>query len=148
MDNLLRERIVQRTRAEARYLRGYQCMNMERFREYQKEFRAAYERCDYRKIGEVVQDTIQISDDTMRLIRKRMAITTRRAYLRVPNGSPRADGPGSSYGMSAPAIPQTPLPAKVAPLPMSSPVRPSPPPAPPAADGVGVAGTPLGPLHT
>lgn len=80
-DNVLRERIAARARAEARYLHGYQCMNMERFREYQKEFRAACERADYRKVGEIVQDTIEISNDTMRIIRKRRAIRARRSFL-------------------------------------------------------------------
>ena len=83
MDDQLHERIGKRTRAETRYLRGYQYMNMERFREYQKEFRAAYERADYRRIGEVVQDTIEISNDTMRIIRKRRAIAERRSFIRA-----------------------------------------------------------------
>lgn len=83
MDNLLHERIAKRTRAEVRYLRGYQCMNMERFREYQKEFQAACEQADYRKVSELVQDTIQISTDTMRIIGKRRAIATRHLFIRA-----------------------------------------------------------------
>jgi hypothetical protein len=83
MDDLLYERIAKRARAEIRYLRGYQCINMERFREYQNEFRAACARADYRKLGEVVQDTIQISNDTMRIIGKRRAIAARHSFTRA-----------------------------------------------------------------
>ena len=82
MDELLHERIAKRTRTETRYLRGYQYMNMERFREYQKDFYAAYERADFHKIGEVVQDAIQISNDTMRIIRKRRAVAARHSFIR------------------------------------------------------------------
>ena len=76
----VQERITKRTRAEVRYLRGYQRMNLERFRYYQGEFQAAHERSDFRKIHDVVQDTVTISNDTIRLIRKRMAITARRSF--------------------------------------------------------------------
>ncbi len=76
----LQDRITRRTRAEARYLRGYQCMNLERFRYYQDEFRAAHDCSDFRKMHEIVQDTVTITDDTIRLIRKRMAITARRSF--------------------------------------------------------------------
>jgi hypothetical protein len=91
MDNLLHERIAKRTRAEVRYLRGYQCMNMERFREYQNEFRVACEQADYRKVGELVQDTIQISTDTMRIIGKRRAITARHSFIRAQDTSRDSD---------------------------------------------------------
>jgi len=76
----LQDRITKRMRAEARYLRGYQCMNLERFRYYQDEFRAAHDCSDFRKMHEVVQDTVTITDDTIRLIRKRMAIIARRSF--------------------------------------------------------------------
>ena len=78
--NDLQERITKRTRAEVRYLRGYQRMNLERFRYYQSVFQEARERSDLRKMHDVVQDTVTISDDTIRLIRKRMAITARRSF--------------------------------------------------------------------
>jgi hypothetical protein len=83
--NDLQERITERTRAEVRYLRGYQRMNLERFRYYQSEFQAAQERFDLRKMHEIVQDTVTISNDTIRLIRKRMAITARRSFSFAPN---------------------------------------------------------------
>ena len=86
--NELQGRIAKRTRAEARYLRGYQCMNLERFRYYQEEFRAAHERSDFRKMHDVVQDSVTISNDTIRLIRKRMAITARRSFSFVANDAP------------------------------------------------------------
>jgi hypothetical protein len=78
--NDLQERITKRTRAEARYLRGYQRMNLERFRYYQSVFQEAREQSDFRKMHDVVQDTVTISNDTIRLIRKRMAITARRSF--------------------------------------------------------------------
>jgi hypothetical protein len=87
----LHERIAKRIRTEARYLRGYQCMNMERFREYQKEFRAACERADYRKVGEVVQDSIQISNDTARIIEKRRALAARHVFIHAQD-TPRGSG--------------------------------------------------------
>lgn len=124
MDDLLHERIIRRARAEVRYLRGYQCMNMERFREYQKDFRAACERADCRKIGEVVQDTIQISGDTMRFIRKRRAITARRSFVQMQD-SPTPPTPTVRRLFPVPEV--TPLPLH---------------PAPPAAGGGGAAGTP------
>jgi hypothetical protein len=86
----LRERITKRTRAEARYLRGYQCMNLERFRYYRDEFWAARERSDIRKMYEVVQDTVTISSDTIRLVRKRMAITARRSFISAANTTAHA----------------------------------------------------------
>jgi hypothetical protein len=106
MDNLLHERIAKRTRAEVRYLRGYQCMNMERFREYQKEFREACEQANYRKVGELVQDTIQISTDTMRLIGKRRAIAARHSFIRAqdtPRGFDEQDAitPPAQYSTLA-----------------------------------------------
>lgn len=76
----LQERITRRTRAEVCYLRGYQRMNLEWFRSYQIEFQAAYARSDFRKIHETVQDTVTISNDTVRLIRKRMAVSARRSF--------------------------------------------------------------------
>jgi hypothetical protein len=94
MDTLLHERIAKRMHTEARYLRGYQCMNMERFREYRKEFYAAYARADYRKIGEVLQDAIQISNDTIRIIRKRRAIAARGSFIRAQAVPHDRDGTG------------------------------------------------------
>ncbi|MCA1666424.1 MAG: hypothetical protein LC793_03305 [Thermomicrobia bacterium] len=76
----LQERINRRTHAEVCYLRGYQRMNLERFRSYQVEFQAAYARYDFRKIHETVKDTVTISNDTVRLIRKRMAVSARRSF--------------------------------------------------------------------
>lgn len=78
--NDLQERITKRTRAEVRYLRGYQHMNLERFRYYQRVFQEAHEQSDFRKMHDVVQDTVTISNDTIRLIRKRLAITARRSF--------------------------------------------------------------------
>lgn len=141
MDDLLRDRIVQRDRAEARYLRGYRCMNMERFREYQREFRAAFERADYRKAGEVVQDSIQISRETMRLIRKRMAISARHSFLHALDVVPCPDGSIPLAGTPAPATPQSRFPANVTPLQSNPPDRLSPPAVPPDAGGAGAAGT-------
>ena len=83
--NDLQERIAKRTYAEVHYLRGYQRMNLERFRYYQSEFQEAHERSDFRKIHDVVQDTVTISNDTIRLIRKRMAITARRSFSFAAN---------------------------------------------------------------
>ncbi|HEY8291632.1 MAG TPA: hypothetical protein VIG44_04050 [Thermomicrobiales bacterium] len=77
----LQDRIARQIRAEVRYLRGYQCMNLERFRYYESEFHAAHERSDFRKLHEVVQDTVTISNDTIRLIRKRIALSDRRTFL-------------------------------------------------------------------
>ncbi len=88
----LQERITQRTRAEVRYLRGYQCMNLERFRYYRGEFQAAHERSDLRKMYEVVQDSVTISNDTIRLIRKRMAVSARRSFCLVPSDVPSEHG--------------------------------------------------------
>lgn len=81
----LPERIARRTRAEVRYLRGYQCMNLERFRYYQTEFQAACERSDHRKMHDIVQDSVTISNNTIRLIRKRIAISARRSFSFVAN---------------------------------------------------------------
>ena len=81
--NDIQERIQQRTRAEARYLRGYRCMNLERFRYYRSEFHAARDRSDFQKMYEVVPDSVTISNDTIRLIRKRMAIGARRSFFLV-----------------------------------------------------------------
>ncbi len=81
----LQERITKRTRAEVRYLHGYRSMNLERFRYYRSEFQAAYERSDFRKMHEVVQDSVMISNDTIRLIRKRMAISARRSFFLIAN---------------------------------------------------------------
>ena len=94
MEKLLHERIAKRERAETRYLRGYQCMNMERFREYEKEFYAACERTDFRKISEVVQDAVRISNDTMRLIGKRRAIAARRSFIHTQAISRHSDENG------------------------------------------------------
>ncbi len=81
----LQERITKRTRAEVRYLHGYQCMNLERFRYYRSEFQSAYKRSDFRKMHEVVQDSVMISNDTIRLIRKRMAISAHRSFFLIAN---------------------------------------------------------------
>ncbi len=96
MNDLLHERIAKRTRAEVRYLRGYQSMNMERFREYEKDFYAACARADYRKVGEVVQDAIEISSNTMHLIRKRRAIVARQLFLRAQAALHDHDGQANS----------------------------------------------------
>jgi hypothetical protein len=145
MDNLLHERIAKRIRTETRYLRGYQCMNMERFREYQKEFYAAYERADYRKIGEVVQDTIQISNDTMRIIRKRRAIAARGSFIRAQAVPHNRNGteivPPPSNKVHALIIPRPPLVEDGVPA-SRPPEEPHPPPAPPAAGAAGGAGRP------
>ena len=86
----LQERITKRTRAEVRYLRGYQCMNLERFRYYRSEFQAARERSDFRTLHDSVQDSVTISNDTIRLIRKRMAISARRSFSFVANETENA----------------------------------------------------------
>lgn len=85
--NDLQERITKRTGAEVRYLRGYQRMNLERFRYYQSVFQEAHEQFDLRKMHDVVQDTVMISNDTIRLIRKRMAITARRSFSFAPDNA-------------------------------------------------------------
>ncbi|MCA1667701.1 MAG: hypothetical protein LC793_09995 [Thermomicrobia bacterium] len=81
----LQERITKRTRAEVRYLHGHRNMNLERFRSYRSEFQAAYERSDFRKMYEVVQDSVMISNDTIHLIRKRIAISARRSFFLIAN---------------------------------------------------------------
>jgi hypothetical protein len=144
MDDLMYERIAKRTRTETRYLRAYQCMNMERFREYQKEFWAAYERVDYRKVGEIVRDTIQISNDTMRIIRKRRSIAARRAFIRaqdVPRDYDRQGKSSPDNNSRVPIISQS-LPAENVIRLFPPPEEPSPHPTLPAADGAGVAGRP------
>src|SRR5690348_6156904 len=88
----LQERITKRARAEARYLRGYQCMNLERFRYYRDEFWAARERSDIRKMHGVVQGTGTISNDTIPPYPKRMAIGSPPSFISPVNMTPHGLG--------------------------------------------------------
>ncbi|MDQ2783785.1 MAG: hypothetical protein M3Y58_02145 [Chloroflexota bacterium] len=77
----IRSSIVRTTEAEAIYTRERQRTNRERFRAYYADFYAAYDRRDYRRIVEIVQDATTITNDTMRLTRRMSAIRLRRRAL-------------------------------------------------------------------
>jgi hypothetical protein len=101
MEQLSRE-LRRKTEAEAIYTRERQRVNLERFRAYRDDFRAAFEVRDYRRVSEIVRDARVISDDTMRLVGKMNGIQTR---LRLLNRNKRATDSGrQAPGMGAQGV--------------------------------------------
>ncbi len=93
MESLL-PMIVRKTEAEAIYMRERQRVNRERFRAYYADFHDACVQRDYRRAFEVVQDATMITNDMLRLVRRRGEIGMRRHALASGHGF--ADPPVSS----------------------------------------------------
>lgn len=82
MEHIVAKLLV-RTRGEATYTRERQRTNRERFRAYYGDFQRARNERDFRRVSEVVQDALSISNDSVRLVRKMERIRSRLIVLRA-----------------------------------------------------------------